>query len=142
MLDILDILNGRASDTNPATYYERRPDGLFTPQTTADLFSLENNGVPIDYETLDPMSYQLRNLFGDVTDSKGKMLAIKTRDQIDYKIGGYIATQDGSLYVIDAVTVDTSAASKQAMRFIPIPLETVYIIRLFEVENTNRVRRG
>lgn len=141
MLDILDILVGRAAETNPATYYPERPSGAFMGQDV-DLFSLENNGVPIDYETLDPMSYQLRNLFGEITDSKGKVMAIKTRDQINYKIGGYIATQDGSLYVIDAVTVDTTAASKQAMRFIPIPLETVYIIRMYEVENINRVRRG
>jgi hypothetical protein len=142
MIDLLDILAGRAAETNPATYYESRPNGLFTPNSTLDLFSLENDGVPIDYETLDPMSYQLRTLFGDVTDKKGKMLAIKTRDQQNYVVDGYIATQDGSLYVIDAVTVDTSAASKQAMRFIPVPLETVYILRLFEVENTNRTRRG
>lgn len=142
MIDLLDILAGRASETNPATYYDSKPDGMYLPNGTADLFSLENNGVPMDYETLDPMSYQLRTLFGDVTDRTGKMLAIKTRDQIAYKVGGYIATQDGSLYVIDAVTVDTTAAAKQAMRFIPVPLETVYVIRLFEVENINRVRGG
>lgn len=142
MIDLLDILAGRAVETNPATYYAERPVGMLTPTSTADLFTLGNGGVPIDYETLDPMSYQLRNLFGDVTDSKGKVLAIKTRDQNDYRIGGYVATQDGSLYVIDAMTVDTSAASKQAMRFIPVPLETVYIIRLIEVENIGRVRRG
>ena len=129
MIDLLDILAGRASETNPATYY-------------ADRLSIDLDGVPFDYEILDPMSYQLRNLFGDITDRTGKMIALKTRDAIDFRVGGYVVTEDDSLYTVDAVTVDTSASNKQVMRFIPVPLETVRIVRLMEVEHLNRVRRG
>ena len=128
MIDLLDILAGRASETNPATYY-------------ADRLSIDLDGLPFDYEVLDPMSYQLRNLFGDVTDRKGKMLAIKTRDAVDFAVGGYVVTEDDSLYTVHAVTVDSSASNKQVMRFIPVPLETVRIVRLMEVEHLNRVRR-
>ena len=140
MLDILDVLAGRATETNPATYYPFRPDTLKHASAQNDPFGDEYYGVPIDYEIVDPMSYQLRKLFADITDRKGKMMVIKTRDQEEYKIGGYIETQDGSLYVIDAVTIDTNEASKHAMRFLPIPLESAYIIRLFEVENLKRIR--
>ena len=129
MIDLLDILAGRASETNPATYYN-------------DRHSIDLDGVPFDYEILDPMSYQLRNLFGDITDRAGKMIALKTRDAIDFRVGGYVVTEDDSCYTVDAVTVDTTASNKQVMRFIPVPLETVRIVRLMEVEHLNRVRRG
>lgn len=138
MLDILDLLSGRAAQTLPATYYAKRPETVLFPTTEADLYKLDHGGQPIDVEILDPRSYSLRSLFADITDTGG-YLAVKTRDQICYKIGGYIATQDAKLYIIDAVTVDTSAASKQAMRFNPIPLGTEYILRLMEVENERRV---
>lgn len=142
MIDLLDILAGRASETNPATYYDNRPDGMYTATGAADLFSLDNGGTPFDYEIIDPTSYQLRSLFGDVTDRTGRQMAIKTRDAVDFRVGGFVATDDDILYTVDAVTVDTSASNKQVMRFIPVPLESVRIVRLVEVENLNRVRRG
>ena len=134
MIDILDILSGRASQTNPATYYPTKPEAILYVTQPEELYLLDHGGLPIDVEILDPESYSLRQLFSDVTD-KGRYTAVKTRDQNDYKIGGYIAMADGTLYIIDVVTVDKSSASKQAMRFNPLPLGTEFILRLIEVEN-------
>ncbi|MBR3680618.1 MAG: hypothetical protein IKL79_01280 [Clostridia bacterium] len=138
MLDILDILNGRAAETNPATYYPRKPEAVIFPTNEKELYALDAEAMPIDVEILDPTSYALRSLFSDITDTSG-YLAVKTRDQVPFRVGGFIATADTRLYIIDAVTVDTSSASKQAMRFNPIPLGTTYILRLMEVENERRL---
>ena len=138
MFDILDIVMGRAEQTNPATYYPKKPDALLYVTGEKDLYSLGNGGMPFDFEMLDPASYAMRQLFSDVTDTSG-YLAVKTVDQLSYRVGGYVATADAKLYIIDAVTVDVSSASKQAMRFNPIPLGTTYILRMMEVENERRV---
>lgn len=134
MLDLLDILQGRATQTNPGEYYERLPEAITFPTTEADLYN-EAVSVAIDYEHVDPTEYHYRSLLGNLIDKDGATTTIKTRDNLDYKVGGYIVFSDGGLYAIISVTRDVSSASKQAMRFNAVPLDTEFVIRLVQVEN-------
>lgn len=133
-MDLLDILQGRAAQTNPGTYYEKLPEALPFFTNAADLYK-DAAGTPIDYEYVDPTEYHYKSLLGNMIDKDGATTTIKTRDALEYRVGGYIVLADGGLYAIISVTRDTSAASKQAMRFSSIPLDTEYVIRLVQVEN-------
>ena len=117
MLDLMDILEGRFEQTYPGTYYVKKPRAV------------------LNYEFIDPTSYHYRSILGNMTDTTSIICAIKTKDNYDYKIGGYIVLSDGRLCTINAVTQDTSKTAKQARRMFPIPLGTEFIIRLIEVDN-------
>lgn len=134
MLDLLDILQGRAAQTNPGEYYERLPEDIAYPTSEIDLYN-DVAGVAIDYEHVDPTEYHYRSLLGNLIDKDGATATIKTRDSLDYKVGGYIVLSDGGLYAIVSVTRDVSSAAKQAMRFNAVPLDTEFVLRLVQVEN-------
>ena len=134
MLDLIDILQGRFNQTNPGLYYEKRP----RPQSSQDLNN-SSVGQPLDYEVINPYEYHYRSLLGNMTDTKSITTAIKTKDQYDYRVGGFIVLSDGRTCQIDAVTVDTGNTKKQARRVFPIPLGTEYVIRLIEVDNARGV---
>lgn len=131
MLDLMDILEGRFEQTCPGTYYVKKPRAVLNYESAQD--GVE--GKPLDYEFIDPTSYHYRSILGNMTDTTSIICAIKTKDNYDYKIGGYIVLSDGRLCTINAVTQDTSKTAKQARRMFPIPLGTEFIIRLIEVDN-------
>lgn len=120
--DILDILNPKTRFTATANYY---PEPVNSPEVGAQQFN---------YEYVNPFSNTYRRLFANIQGVAGEV-AIRTDDQIAYKINGIVITQDGQAFKIIQVEKDYQAANKQAMRVLGTPISTEYVLRLVAVDN-------
>ena len=120
--DILDIMNPRTRFTATANYY---PEPLNGPEVGAQQFN---------YEYVNPFSNTYRRLFANIQGEAGEV-AIRTDDQINYKINGIVTTQDGKTFKIIQIEKDYQAANKQVMRILGTPVSTQYVMRLVSVDN-------
>lgn len=134
MLDILDILEGRAEQTALGKYFAKFPDSILAANTVSDLFNIVD-GYPLDYEYVDPASWSYRALFSSIMDGVSSVIGIKTRDHFDYKIGGFILLTDGTIGQITAITKDVRSAQKEALRHSANPLGEEFVMRLVTVDN-------
>ncbi len=120
--DILDIMNPKTRFTATANYY---PEPVNGPEVGAKQFN---------YEYVNPFSNTYRRLFGNIQGVEGEV-AIRTDDQLGYKIGGIVTTQDGKTFKIIQAEKDFQAANKQVMRILGTPVSVEYVLRLVSVEN-------
>ena len=120
--DILDIMNPRTRFTATANYY---PEPVNGPEVGAQQFN---------YEYVNPYSNTYRRLFANIQGEAGEV-AIRTDDQINYKINGIVVTQDGKTFKIIQIEKDYQAANKQVMRILGTPVSTQYVMRLVSVDN-------
>lgn len=120
--DILDIMNPKPKFTATANYYAEFMDG---PDVGAKQFN---------YEYENPYSNTYRRLFANIQGSAGEV-AIRTDDQLNYKIGGVVITQDGKAFKILQSEKDYQAGNKQVFRLLGSPVSVEYVIRLIEIEN-------
>ncbi len=120
--DILDILNPRTRFTATANYYSETMDG---PDVGAQQFN---------YEYVNPFSNTYRRLFSNIQGVAGEV-AIRTDDQLKFKINGIVITQDGQAFKIIQIEKDYQAANKQAMRILGTPISTEYVLRLVSIDN-------
>ncbi len=120
--DILDILNPRTRFTATASYYPETMDG---PDVGAQQFN---------YEYVNPFSNTYRRLFSNIQGVAGEV-AIRTDDQLKFKINGIVITQDGQAFKIIQIEKDYQAANKQAMRVLGTPISTEYVLRLVSINN-------
>jgi hypothetical protein len=129
MIDLLTIFDGRYFQTETGTYYEQYPD------------SLDVEGVPFDYEHIDPQDKRYQMIFANVSNNNGIITAIKTKDPLNWDIDkGYIALQDGTFYSIESVSKDYNSASKEAFRLLADVTGVEYIIRLVSQANPFELR--
>ena len=122
-MDMLSLLQPHQEQVFTGTYYEQLPS---TPSVVS---------VTFDYNTVDPTSWHYQALFSQVVVSQSTSAAIKTKERIKWRVGGYIATQDGRFYEIIAVQEDFSSAPRQAFRLFSDAAGTEYVIRLSEKDN-------
>lgn len=122
IFDILDLLAPRAQFSLTGKYYEERPD---SPDIGAQEFN---------YEYVDPFSQSYRRLFANIQGSGGET-AIRTNDQLNYKINGIIITQDGRAFKIIQCETDYQSVPKQAFRYLPVPVGTEFVLRLVKMDN-------
>lgn len=122
MRDILDIMNPKTRFTATANYY---PEPVNGPEVGAQQFN---------YEYVNPFSNNYRRLFANIQSEAGEV-AIRTDDQINYKINGIVVTQDGKTFKIIQIEKDYQAANKQVMRILGTPVSTEYVMRLVSVDN-------
>lgn len=120
--DILDIMNPKTTFTATANYY---PEPVDSPNDGAQQFN---------YEYVNPYSNTYRRLFANVQGVAGEV-AIRTSDQLKYKINGIVITQDGQAFKIIQIEKDYQAAQKQAMRILGVPVSTQYVMRLVSIDN-------
>ncbi len=120
--DILDLLTPKPRFTATASY-------LPEPINSTDV-----GAVQFNYEYVNPVSQSYRRLFGNIQSVAGEV-AIRTNDQLPYKVGGTVITQDGKTFEILQIEEDYQAANKQAMRVVGVPLSTEYVMRLVMVDN-------
>ena len=120
--DILDIMNPRTRFTATAKYY---PEPINGPDIGAQQFN---------YEYVNPYSNTYKRLFANIQGVAGEV-AIRTDDQIKYKVNGIVITQDGQAFKIIQIEKDYQAANKQVMRILGTPVSTQYVMRLVSVEN-------
>ena len=120
--DILDIMNPRTRFTATASYYSEPMNG---PEVGAKQFN---------YEYVNPFSNTYRRLFGNIQGESGET-AIRTDDQLDYKINGIVITRDGQAFKILQVEKDYQSTPKQVLRLLGSPVSTEYVLRLGSIKN-------
>lgn len=123
-MDWLDVAKPSKEYTATATYYE---DDIDDPSI---------GGQSFRYNYVDPLSKTYRMLFENIqsTDGEGEC-TIATVDKLPFSLGAYVKTQDGKYYQIKQALTDFSDAPKQALRILPIPVGTRYVIRMVRVDN-------
>lgn len=87
-----------------------------------------------NYEYVNPFSNTYRRLFSNIQGVAGEV-AIRTDDQLKFKINGIVITQDGQSFKIIQVEKDYQSANKQAMRVLGTPISTEYVLRLVSINN-------
>ncbi len=122
IFDTLDVLNPKTRFTASARYY---PERLNSPDVGYD---------SLNFEYVNPYSNTYRRLFANVQTAAGQV-AIRTDDQNNYKVGGFIILQDNKAYQILEVLTDYQAANKQVLRLFGAPVSVEYVIRMLEVDN-------
>lgn len=120
--DSLDLFNPRGRFTATATYYHDRPDGP------------EMSGQKFHYEYVNAYSKSYQRLFANVRADAGET-AIRTDEFCDFRVNGYVVTQDGKEFRIQQVERDYTATPKQVMRLLGVPVSVHYLLRLIEVSN-------
>lgn len=118
IFDSLDLMNSRAKYTAIGSYYKETFD---SPEEGAQKFN---------YEYVDPLSRSYRRLFGNIQSFDAGETAIRTNDQLDYKVGGTVVTQDGTIFLIQQVAKDFQDAPKQVLRLFGTPVSVSYVLRL------------
>lgn len=120
--DMLDVLNPKTRFTASASYYEKPMNG---PEEGVKQFN---------YEYVNPYSNTYRRLFSNIQTVAGEV-AIRTDDQLNYRVDGIVVTQDGHMFKIIQVEKDYQAANKQVMRILGTPVSTEYVLRLINADN-------
>ena len=128
-MDFLDIMQGRLFNTYAGKYYDKIPDAEFDANVSQDA------AMHFDYEYVDVTSKTYKHLTSNLTESESTATAIKTSEQLAWRVGGFVILTDGRLCTIISVTEDRTNSSQEAGRLFAIPLGTEYILRLTEYEN-------
>lgn len=137
-MDFLDIAMGHYNQTHTGKYYEEIPD-VFYKTIGFDSTEYQIPAIPFDYEYVDNTTWAYKQLISNLTELNGAVTSIKTREQLKWKVGSFVALMDGRLCVIKSVSQDRNAANKESARLLPIPLGTEYILHLVEYENPRRL---
>ena len=131
-MDFLDIMQGRLFNTYAGKYYEKLPDATLDEEQDA--------AFQFDYEYIDMTSKTYKHLISNLTECDGVTSAIKTNEQLKWRVGGFVILTDGRLCTIVSVNEDRTNASQEAGRLLAIPLGTEYILRLTEYENPRGIK--
>lgn len=121
-MDYLDVVNPKQRFTASASYYAEPVDG---PDIGARRFY---------YEYVNPYSSTYRRLFANIQGDAGEV-AIRTCDQLDYRVNGIVVLQDGQAFQILQVEKDYQSPPKQAFRLFSTPVATQYVMRIVSVPN-------
>lgn len=122
MKDILNLLNPKSKFPCEGKYYKERP------------ISPDNGAAMFNYSYVSTYSNTYRRLFANIQGVEGQTV-IRTDDQFNFKVHGYIVTQDGKTFEILQVEKDYQAAQQQAMRLFGTPVSTEYVLRLMKIDN-------
>ena len=121
--DLLDLLSIKAEEVLKGTYYARRP---LTP---------EDAGVKFVYDIVDEPRTSYTNLLRNLNTTVSYQ-TIKTNDLCGFAVKGYCVTQDGGLWQIQEIEKHLiSKNNKQALRVMRKTIDTVYVLRMTEVDN-------
>lgn len=123
MRDALDILNPKGRFTATASYY---PEECDDPSLGAQKFN---------YEYVSPYSRAWKILFGNIQSFDAGETAIRTNDNLGFKVNGIVITQDGNAFRIVSIEKDYQSANKQVMRIFGTPVSVQYLLRLVSDEN-------
>ena len=123
MADLLDFLRVRDKEFLTGTYYP------VIPTNPTD------DGERIHYEEVSGQDKQYAKLLENLEADKVTYV-IKTDEEIDFKINGYVATQDGELWQISAILKQsTNYETQDVLRILRASVKTEKIIRLIQIEN-------
>lgn len=128
IFDAMDIMNPRARFTASASYYAEFPEDRDT------------GARQFNYEYVDPLSKTYRRLYGNIQSFDAGEAAIRTDDQLDYKVNGIVITQDGQAFKIVQVAKDYQAVPKQTLRLFGTPVSVTYVLRMITIDNPWEIR--
>lgn len=111
-------------------------DEVLTGSYYAKLLSTPNEGaVKFQYDVVDESDKAYTTIIDTVQTTRA-VQTIKTNDPCGFEIKSHIVTQDGAFWQITGIiTRLKSDKTKHALRFFKQTPETVYLIRLIEVDN-------
>lgn len=121
-MDALDFYHIHSHEVLTGTYYNIRP------KTDA------SHGVEFSYDIVDAPDRSYANLIETLHTDK-TVSTIKTSDKVDFKVKGYVRTQDGLLWTISGFIKHPISERKQALRILKETVDTEYVLRLIEVDN-------
>ena len=122
-MDILDFLTEKDDDFYQGTFYPRRP------KTTQD------EGYAFNYDEVDNNSAMIENVANSL-ETTAQRYTISTVERFNFNLKGYVVTQDGNLWQIEAKQTKPYKAQKEAFRLWKNPPRTQTILRLIMVENS------
>ena len=121
--DLLNFLIPQSDEVLKGTYYSKLPK---TPN---------DNGVEFRYDIVDESDRSYSKILDNLR-AEQALQTIKTNDVCDFKIKGYIATQEGDFWQITGIIKRlVLKESKHALRLMKETASTEYVIRLIGVEN-------
>lgn len=104
-------------------YYERRP---VSPEDGRKVFR---------YSRLDPYSRVFDTELGQMRLDRSTY-SLKTKSNLDWKVNGYISTQDGNFFQIEEVSENNQPkGSEEVLRLFKRAVLSEYTIRLIKVDN-------
>ena len=123
-MGLLDFLKDKSEEYLSANYYPTLPR---TPNLAQPR--------PFNYGIVDEPDRSYSKVLNELQTTL-KTMTISTDDNRGYKVDGYVATQDGSLWAITGVVERLiNENTKQALRFAKKTIQTRYILRLIGVDN-------
>lgn len=123
MFDFLDLEKPRDELPLEGNYYEKLPK---TPSDYAVLFS---------YEYLDPLSQTYAKVLGEQR-GDNQVTAIRTNDDLKWRINSYVCTQDDVFWQIEGVvTHSQTEENRDALRVVKRAPDTDFILRLRVKDN-------
>ncbi|MBO7214004.1 MAG: hypothetical protein J6V66_00755 [Clostridia bacterium] len=127
-MDFLDSMKIMDEEVLTGTYFEQIPE---TPK---------DKGVFFEYDIVDESDKSYARLLNNIQ-TEETFQTIKTDDSIDFKVKGYVVTQDGLLWQIAGIIKRLKHdGNKEALRIIKETIQTSRIIRLTQVENPWELR--
>lgn len=118
IFDFLDMENPRDDQYLEANYYERLPK---TPGDGPVLFS---------YEYLDPLSREYAKFMGELRNDNA-LTAIRTNEDLNWRVGSYVCTQDDQFWQIEAILkYIQSEENREALRIVKQAADTDFVLRL------------
>lgn len=104
-------------------YYERR---TVSPEDGRAIFK---------YSRLDPYSRAFDTQLGQMRIDR-ETYSLKTKTGLNWKVNGYISTQNGKFFqIVEVLTNEQPKGSEDVLRLFKRAVETEYTIRLIKVDN-------
>ena len=123
-MDFFSKFTASIKDDYPlnGAYYSRRP------LTTSDV------AEGINYKPLDPSTRRYGSVISNLKKDE-QLFTIQTITQCKYKVGGYIVTQDGTMWQIAEIRSKADEGNVEALRLFRETAKTVHVLSLIEVDN-------
>ena len=132
-MNFLDLLKRKDDEVLTGVYYEKRP--IIEGYDGALKTDYSTNGEIFKYDILNLNSTNYENIVGGLRADRTTQV-IKTDAELDFKIDGYVKTQEGGFYQIVELTKHVAPVeTKQALRWFKTSVKTVKTLRLIEVDN-------
>lgn len=120
-MDFLDMLTNKEDMPFSGAYYNTKP-------------TFENSEFEIfDYDIVSPYNARYTRLFSNITTDE-KTMMIKTRDKLSFKNKGYIFTQDGELWKIQAHQ-NIEPEGREVLRNLKHSIQMETVLQLVGVDN-------
>ena len=123
-MGLLEFLKDKSEEVLTANYYPTLPR---TPNLAQP--------KPFSYGIVNESDKSYAKLLSEVQTTL-KTMTIHTDDNNGYKVDGYVATQDGSLWAITGIVESlVNENTKQALRLVKKTIQTRYVLRLVGIDN-------